>query len=504
MPVTLRDVVDDPQLKLTAHASAEMLRRPVAWVHTSELRDPTPFLEGGELLLTTGLDLDTDRAACRDYVDRLVAAGVAGLGFGVEMTHSAVPDGLAEAAADGGLALLEVPREIPFIAISKSVSRALAAEENAELRRISRSQRELARAASGRGGLAALIGRLATLLRGWALLLDAAGTVVHASDPVASGHREALEEELDRLRATKGPAASSFTVDGAEVSLQVLGTRARGFLAVGSSGGWTTTDHHVINSAASLLTLALEQHHEVGDARRRVRAATFELLVAGVERIGGLPSRELRAELPAEPMRVIAVTGKDSVESIQDSLERETAGLPTAPFLAAHDDGVVALVAADSPAAATVTALAGGRTGLSMGISEPCGLESVVEGYRQARDALRHASGTAVRFAELAGHGLLNLVPGDDARAFAESLLAPVFEHDRQSRGGRGGDLESSLREWLAQHGQWDPAASRLGVHRHTLRNRVRKVEDLLGRSLDDPGLRAELWMALLVLERGT
>lgn len=62
--------------------------------------------------------------------------------------------------------------------------------------------------------------------------------------------------------------------------------------------------------------------------------------------------------------------------------------------------------------------------------------------------------------------------------------------------------LVESLREWLAQHGQWAPAAGRLGVHRHTLRNRMRKVEDLLGRSLDQPGVRAELWLALQVLDR--
>jgi purine catabolism regulator len=53
------------------------------------------------------------------------------------------------------------------------------------------------------------------------------------------------------------------------------------------------------------------------------------------------------------------------------------------------------------------------------------------------------------------------------------------------------------LRVWLAHHGQWDPAAARLGVHRHTLRNRIRRAEELLGRSLDSPGLRAELWLAL-------
>ena len=56
-----------------------------------------------------------------------------------------------------------------------------------------------------------------------------------------------------------------------------------------------------------------------------------------------------------------------------------------------------------------------------------------------------------------------------------------------------------SLAAWLARHGQWDAAAADLGVHRHTLRYRMQRVEELLGRSLDDADLRAELWLALRV-----
>jgi purine catabolism regulator len=72
-------------------------------------------------------------------------------------------------------------------------------------------------------------------------------------------------------------------------------------------------------------------------------------------------------------------------------------------------------------------------------------------------------------------------------------LLAPLRAHDA---GGRG-DLVDSLRAWLARHGQWDAAAGDLGVHRHTLRYRVRRAEEILGRTLDDPDTRAELWFAL-------
>ncbi|NUT47744.1 MAG: helix-turn-helix domain-containing protein, partial [Saccharothrix sp.] len=57
--------------------------------------------------------------------------------------------------------------------------------------------------------------------------------------------------------------------------------------------------------------------------------------------------------------------------------------------------------------------------------------------------------------------------------------------------------LRETLRVWLACHGQADPAAARLGVHRHTVRNRLRRVEALLDRPLDTAGVRAELWLAL-------
>ncbi|MBA8826061.1 purine catabolism regulator [Saccharopolyspora lacisalsi] len=482
MSVTLRALLADPELRLTAHADAEALERPVSWVHVSELTDPTPFLAGGELLLTTGLALRPEE--CAEFVDRLTATGVAGLGFGIGLSHGAVPEALAAAADRAGLPLLEVPREIPFIALSKAVSRAIAAEEYAGLRRTSRAQHELAQAAGTSNGVAALVRKLATLLDAWVLLLDPAGTLLHAAPASAAACRESLIAEVDRLRAKQGLAASGISVGSREVSLQVLGSRVRGFLAVSREGPFATTDHHVINSAASLLTLALEQGDVLRSARRRLRAGFFWLLVHG-ESLRDAPG-DLHAELPAEPMRVLVLHGQRDPDDLLQWLETEK---PSAPmFLAEHDGAVVALAAEDD--VGWLTSLE-----LRIGISEPCALNEVAEGLRQARQAAgatrRH--GGVVRFGELAGGGLLRLVPEDEARAFSESMLAPLRGHDV---------LRRSLQEWLTQHGQWDPAASRLGVHRHTLRNRMGKVEALLGRGLDQPGVRAELWLALQVLDR--
>jgi purine catabolism regulator len=101
-----------------------------------------------------------------------------------------------------------------------------------------------------------------------------------------------------------------------------------------------------------------------------------------------------------------------------------------------------------------------------------------------------------VLFGELAGQGLMALLEPVAARAFSAALLAPLVAY------GPRADLIPSLRAYLASNGHWDAAAQRLGVHRHTLRYRMKRVAELLGRDLDDPGVRAELWFALEAARR--
>jgi purine catabolism regulator len=134
--------------------------------------------------------------------------------------------------------------------------------------------------------------------------------------------------------------------------------------------------------------------------------------------------------------------------------------------------------------------------GLHIGVSDPTGYADLATAFRQATraaDVGRHIGQEITWFAEVAGPGLLRLVEAEHGRAFADSLLSALEQHDATGRG----DLVKSLRVWLEHHGQWDPSAAQLGVHRHTLRHRLRKVEQLLGSSLNSPDVRAELWLAL-------
>lgn len=493
MPVTVRELAADRGLGIRVLAGQDALDDAVSWVHVSELADPTPFLEGGELLLTTGLGLraDTDVPA---FVSRLADSGISGLGFGVGLSHETVPAELVRAARLTGIPLLEVARETPFIAISKAVSAALAADAYAEVTATNAAQQALTRAAIGRAGVAGLVRRLARLLNAWVLVLDNAGQPVHAVPASAIRRLPELSAELARVRATAGPASSAFAHNDVQVVVQALSTRPRTVLVAGRPAPMDRADRYVLNSAAALLTLALARSRALATAQRHLRTGLMRLLLVGEARAVHGPVDDLWEPLPDEPVQLLVVDADPAArEALVDRLDAEPCG-----FWAELDDRVVVVAAARSDAVDRVSGLLDASTHL--GVSAPARYPHLADAHRQAARAAAAAGRggePVMHFDELGGKGVLGLVAPDDARAYAESLLAPLLRHDATGRG----ELLDTLREWLRQHGQWDPASARLGVHRHTVRNRIARAADLLGRDLGSPRDRAELWLALELLD---
>ncbi|MHB9858718.1 PucR family transcriptional regulator [Streptomyces sp. YIM S03343] len=529
MPPTLASLVHHSALKLTVRAGEDRLDVPVRWAHASELADPVPYMEGGELLLITALKLDAENPeAMRRYVKRLVDAGVVGLAFGVGVNYDEVPVALVAAAEQEGLPLLEVPRRTPFLAISKAVSAAIAADQYRAVTAGFAAQRELTRQALI-AGPEGLLAALAAQVDGWAALYDATGAVV-ATAPEWAGRRAArLTGEVERLR--ERPAPASAVVGGPDhedrVELHTLGTgrRPRAALAVGTAAALGTADRYAVHSAIALLTLTTERSRSLHAAEQRLGAAVLRMLLAGEpdharavagDLYGGLldaPFRLIIAEQtaksrgsvetapePADPLGVLA-------EILEAAAARSGEAVLIVPegerlVVLASDGGASAAACSDHASAleAARTAepddLTGEESDLVVGLSAPAGPIAAAAAYKQAEQALsvaRRRGRVCVEHEQLAAGSVLPLLADDAVRAFADGLLRPLYEHDATGRG----DLVASLRAWLSRHGQWDAAAADLGVHRHTLRYRMRRVEEILGRSLDDPDARMELWLAL-------
>jgi purine catabolism regulator len=88
---------------------------------------------------------------------------------------------------------------------------------------------------------------------------------------------------------------------------------------------------------------------------------------------------------------------------------------------------------------------------------------------------------------------LLSLQDDDALRLYCDSILGPI----EASEGHYGGELMRSLEAFIEENGQWERAARRLYCHRHTLRYRIRRVEELTGRDLSSARDRIEFWLAL-------
>ena len=127
-----------------------------------------------------------------------------------------------------------------------------------------------------------------------------------------------------------------------------------------------------------------------------------------------------------------------------------------------------------------------------------CGAGSTRRAARSRRGRWRStaqaASTTLATYRDLGSFQLLLSLQDDDAlRLFCDSILGPIEE----SEGVYGGELMRSLEAFIECNGQWERAAKALFCHRHTLRYRIRRVEELTGRSLDSARDRIDFWLAL-------
>jgi PucR family transcriptional regulator, purine catabolism regulatory protein len=529
--LTIREVLADVDVALLAgEANVDM---PVRWVHISELPDPTPWLSGGELLLTTGLGLDTAKQQ-RDYIATLADHGLAGLGLGTGFTHDKVPKALLEAARERDFPLFEVPYELPFIALTEQAFTRLVNEQYALLQRSIAAQERLQRIVLSERGLDAIVGALATLIGGPALVFDGRGelqamrTFRRELDPEVVA---ALGEEVrDRARRGDGrgfvpghpdlaPRALALPIASGEPPRTAAGTGAlpqAWLVAAKDSGGLAEIDRLILHQAVTVVALELLRRRVADTTERRLAGDVLSAVIAGELEGADLGRRlepfglggRVTALVLSPPERT---TPEACEAALTEALRSEAvSGLvaPSGRYVVALLPGFLddELFELAERAVAGAGQAVGGRPAAGVGRAVASGRAR--EAYHEARCALEArelgsapaTNGNGVQpprvatFRDLGSFQLLLSLQDTDAlRLFCESLLGPI-EH---GEGHYGGELMRSLEAFIECNGQWEAAARRLYCHRHTLRYRIRKIEELTGRDLSSARDRIEFWLAL-------
>ncbi|BAS06687.1 uncharacterized protein in pkwA 5'regio [Arthrobacter sp. Hiyo4] len=424
-----------------------------------------------------------------------------GLGFATEVIHGTLPPGLEEACRNRGLPLLEVPDRTPFIAIIRMVADYLAREEHARAEWSLQAQRAISRAALRPDGLTSILGELERQLHSWVALYDAAGNYVRMprNRPVPSDIAPQVTQRVRDALDLGTRSASSLDIEGQTVTLQTLGRKGslRGALVLGAIEPLDPARADIVNSVIGLASLALEQARTLDTARRHLRAGVFEQLLAGSTDVATRTARQVWGQLPRDPLLVTASRQETPPPNLLEALELLADDYAGAVFYAVRGDLLVILAARAHQD--KVQELLG-RHGAVCGVSAEATIAGLAVSLEEATRALRRATelGRAVvAFNELYNGGMLSLLREEMAGPVARGRLQPLIAHDAVE----GAELLDTVREWFANDCAWDKTAKRLGVHRHTLRNRIDAVGKILGLNLDGMRDRLELFAAVQFLD---
>ncbi|WP_280459403.1 PucR family transcriptional regulator [Nocardia carnea] len=493
MDSTLRSIVGNRSLGIRVLVGEERLDTDVSWVATSEHEDPTRYLNGGEILLTTGMQFPAGRDF-GGYVERLAKVGVVALGFGLGPVHDAVPGELIAAAQRWGIVLLEIAPPTPFIAISKAVADVIAERTHTVEARDNRLREALTRAAL-RGGAEGLIDSLAKQGASWAALLSPVG-VVRTVAPRRAVHRlDDIRDVLARTREAGAFGSASVIANGERIEILPLGGRSRhlGTLVAGGLPELPGQRDRLGTIAADVLgfELELEATRKLAE-RRRIDSLVMIL----DNRL--LPADQLTVLLgdPLASGRIaVAVihVPKAEIDAVRGDVETYRSNV----LVARYKSRLAMFMNESHLDADAIERTLVNASRHAVGIVVAPGLEHAERALKQADRAATAAAATDMGVLEVGGRigpTYSAMLVAADEGDIAASIFAPIEVAD----GHRAGDLCRTLIAWLGLNGQVEPTAELLGVHRHTLRARIRRLERLLGKPLSDPTLRAEVWFAAL------
>lgn len=525
--ITLRELLNQNALNLSlvVEGHPASLDAPISWVHSAEYADPTPYLEGGELLLTTGMSLPYEQAdeEHRNYAERLAKADVRGLGFGVGVTHAAIPRWLVEQCERSGLPLISVPLSTPFIAISKTISRSLSDTKRQGFARMYHDQQQLLRAIRTLDPVSTIVTKTAELIGGWAALLNPAGKVVNASHQFLPVEVDSLSEALtfSVLGEAKFMVAKGY--DMAVFHIASPNGQTLGYMLAGYRGEKGTLNHPLVSEAALLLSLAISSSADANRSLSRLRSSMTRMCLEGEAAAVHEFSPDLWDGLPVQPLAVLRIVGdQEALEGAQRLFEpfRKALAKNLNPVVYGLVDGDVWAVVSQSNAGMWVDQLSRDSR-LTVGQSSGAIWRDLPRARHEAYQAAAEALTTGDSFMRY-GHGegagsLENMVEPSLMRAFADLKLAPIADMTfNLSTGPHGGDASDKgpesadapvsgdtiiraidvLRAWLQSRGRAEAAARSLGMHRHTMTKYINTISKALGVDLTDPGVTAELWFA--------
>jgi len=491
----LGDVLAEDSFGLTLLTGGpDCARREVRGAHAVEVEQPARWLAGEWVMLTTGVRLRGNVEGQRALLPSLEKAGVTALGFGVGLGFKHVPAALLEVARERAFPVFAVPYETPFREIVHFVERSLSGGDEHVFRRLTALQRYLVDALRTPEPERALVDRLAGFLDTGVLLLGADGEpeIVAGKPPVDALRRELRSQPVGLTEIDAGGwhaiATPIATQDGQDGRWLVLASPRPGFVSKLAKPAAEAT--------APLLAAMTRLGQVVREQELAVKAALLEeaLEPAQARDLQPLAARAAAFGVDfSSSARVVVIRRAGDLGAVRRDC---VAALEHAhiPHLVQQRDGALtALVQAGDADVRAVLAPLAERRGLRIGIGRP--VPAITDAHHSLRDAelavarAGNGGGGIVRFEDFdLGTFMVSEIPPERLGPKVDEILCVLRANP---------PLHEAIRAYFAHDLDIAATAISLHMHRNSLRYRLARLEQLLGRSLKQPATIAALYLAL-------
>ncbi|MFI8189108.1 PucR family transcriptional regulator [Streptomyces sp. NPDC085946] len=524
--ITVRRALELPGLRgglPEVLAGADRLGRTVRWVHAGEVPHIASLLKGGELLLTTGYGMGTRPAEQRAFVRTLAERGIAALVVELGPRFTRLPAALVDTARAAGLPLVQLHREVPFVAVTEEIHTEIVNGHYALLQRAEEVHRRCTQALLGGGGISQVLGILADFAGNPVFLETADGRLLYAAGAGPEGADPLQVWEGLRGQHKETPLPGSVLVDVPGGGPGAGGVRAR-LVLLPVRAPLVPVHRMAAERAAGILAVVLMQARQEEELAARGRGDFLTDLAEGRVTAEDAPAqaRVLGFKPGGSPLLPVVMRLGDTLAQgggwavLARAVGEELAsvGVPVLLGVRPVEGRVMLLVGlraeAERPAVAdrVAAALRAGaeRAGmLRPGAQAPVVVVGVAGGWAAATAGLRHAAETATAAQGLPDRPwydarrldidllLWRLRDHPDLAAFVDRAIGPLRDHDDRSRP----PLLPTLETYLAHAGRKAETARELHLNRQTLYNRLARIGELLGTDLDDPQTVLALSLAL-------
>lgn len=533
MVVSVRHILDFPELRVgqpQVVAGAEHLDNPVRWVHVSELPDIASLLQGGELILTTGIALPLGASELTAYVRDLAAASVSGLVIELGRRYQRPPEALVRAAEQHAVPLIVLRNEVQFVRITEAVHSVIVDEQTHLLQDTASVHRIFTELSVEGAPPDRIIDRM-NELTGRTVVLENLAHQILGYAPAAAVAGGLLRDWEDRSRLVRMRERIEVVEMGERWLAGEIAARGerwgRVFLNLQGPEA-TSLEWTVLERGAAAVALARLMEHEQVSHELRAHGELIDDIAAGAYR--STEEVLLRADVLGVPLRGRLLLGArvripraengGGAAEVRRAAEGLSAAVTASGGVAlvgagAGDDlrVILALPRGCDPresltrlALTLRSELAGSRQpkppliAVGSAVEDLGGLRrSLAEAYQVSRAAPGLRAGRLYyELSDIRLRGLLHLLANDPRlQMFVEHELAPLLEHDAR----HGTDLIRTLRGFLAAGRNKSLVADELGMSRPAVYQRLQRIERILEIDLDDVEACLGLHVALVSLD---